>query len=434
MACGRKVLVLGGYGLIGLAVTKALLRAGHEVTGLGRSAQKGRAAAPEADWISADLSTMTDAAAWHSLLERVDVVVNAAGVLQDGLADNVMAVQRDAVRALAEASQAAGVCQLIQISAPGVSESSDTAFYRSKAAADAAIRDSGTGWVILRPGLVLSPHAYGGTGLLRQLAGFPLVQPVMLAETPVQTVHVDDVAAAVEHAVAEGLSGIDADLVAPETPTLQELILEVRRWLGFRRPAAVIRVPTFLGAAFARIGDLAGWLGWRPALRTTSLRVLARGVRGDAMAWPALTGLPVRTLEQSFRALPSTLQERTYARMALLFPLMLLTLSVFWIASGVIGLWQNTVATQLLVRSMVPWMAKAFVIGGSLADILIGIGFLLRPLTRAAALAAIALSLAYVLGAVLFAPHLWADPLGPMVKVVPSMVLALAVWAMAEAR
>ena len=429
-----KILVLGGYGLIGLAITRALIAAGHEVTGLGRSVQKGRAAAPEAGWIGADLSLMTDAVAWAPVLRGIEVVINAAGVLQDGLKDRVAAVQRDSILALTVAGREAGVRQLIQISAPGVSETSDTEFFRTKAAADAAVKASGLDWVILRPGLVLSPHAYGGTGLIRQLAAFPLVQPLMLSSTPVQTVHVDDVANAVTLAVNRRLAGIDADLVGPDVPTLGRIVLAFREWLGFPRPARLLRVPYVIGAAMARLGDAAGWLGWRPALRTTSLRVLARGVTGNADAWPAATGQSLRMLDDSLAALPSTLQERTYARMALLFPLLLIVLSGFWIASGLIGFWRQDAAAELLAGSLPPAAAKASVLGGSAADLAIGLGLLVRPLTRPAAIAAILLSLCYLGGSIFFAPHLWADPLGPMVKAIPAMALALAVWAMAEAR
>ena len=423
-----KILVLGGYGLIGLSITKALLAAGHEVTGLGRSAGKGRAAAPEADWISRDLSQMTDDAGWMDVLAGMDVVVNAAGVLQDGMSDNVMAVQRDAVRAMAAACKAAGVRQIVQISAPGVSESSDTVFYRSKAEGDAAVKASGVDWVIFRPGLVLSPQAYGGTSLLRQLAAVPLVQPVMLADADIRTVHVGDVAAAVVRAVEEGLAGVDADLLTSEPTRLEDLILAIRSWLGFAPPKALIRAPYFLGALTARLGDLAGWLGWRPALRTTSLKVLGRGVTGNAGSWP------VRGLAETLRALPSTVQERTYARTALLYPFLLLILSAFWIASGLIGWVRQEAAMAVFGHEMPQSLAKAFVLGGSVADVVIGAALLLRPLTRPAALASVLLSLAYLVGSAVFAPHLWADPLGPMVKVFPAMALGLTVWTLTEAR
>lgn len=423
-----KILVLGGYGLIGLSITKALVHAGHDVSGLGRSVRKGEAAAPDVTWIGRDLSHMTEAEDWTHVLTGIDVVVNAAGVLQDGMNDRVMAVQRDAVRALAAACKPAGVRQIIQISAPGVSESSDTVFYRSKADGDAAVQASGVDWVIFRPGLVLSPQAYGGTSLLRQLAAVPLVQPVMLADADIRTVYVEDVAAAVVRAVEEGLTGIDADLLSSEPTRLQDLILALRTWLGFAPPKAVIRTPLFLGALTARLGDLAGWLGWRPALRTTSLKVLGKGVTGHAQQWP------VRNLPDTLSALPSTVQERTYARTALLYPFLLLILSAFWIVSGIVGWVQQIPAMAVFGPDLPAPLAKGFVLGGAIADIAIGVALLIRPLTRLAALAAVLVSLAYLAGSAILAPHLWADPLGPMIKVFPVIALSLTVWTLTEAR
>lgn len=423
-----KILVLGGYGLIGLSITKALLAAGHEVTGLGRSAAKGCAAAPQADWVARDLSQMTEEAGWMDVLAGMDVVINAAGVLQDGMNDRVMAVQRDSVQAMAAACKPAGVRQIVQISAPGVSTSSDTVFYRSKAEGDAAVKASGVHWVIFRPGLVLSPQAYGGTSLLRQLAAVPLVQPVMLADADIRTVHVDDVAGAVVRAVEKGLTEVDADLLSSEPARLEDLILAIRSWLGFAPPRAVIRAPYFLGAFTARLGDLAGWLGWRPALRTTSLKVLGKGVTGNAEQWP------VRNLSDTLSALPSTVQERTYARTALLYPFLLFILSAFWIVSGVIGWTQQSSAMAVFGPAMPAALAKVFVLGGGVADIAIGAALLIRPLTRAAALAAVFVSLAYLAGGAVLAPHLWADPLGPMVKVFPAIALTLTVWTLTEAR
>lgn len=422
------ILVLGGYGLIGLSITKALIAAGHQVTGLGRSAGKGRAAAPQANWIARDLSQMTDEADWSDVLAGMDIVVNAAGVLQDGMNDRVVAVQRDAVRAMVAACKPVCVRQIIQISAPGVSEYSDTVFYRSKAEGDAAVKASGMNWVIFRPGLVLSPQAYGGTSLLRQLAAVPLVQPVMLADADIRTVHVDDVAAAVVRAVEEELTGIDADLLSSESTRLEDLILSIRSWLGFPSPKAIIRAPHFLGALTARLGDLAGWLGWRPALRTTSLKVLGKGVTGNAASWP------VRNLTDTLSALPSTVQERTFARTALFYPFLLLILSAFWIASGLIGWVQQSAAMGVFGPDMPSGFAKAFVLGGSVADIVIGAALLIRPLTRPAALAAVLVSLAYLAGSAFLAPHLWADPLGPMIKVFPAIALSLTVWTLTEAR
>lgn len=47
-----KILVLGGYGLIGSGVVDALIDEGHEVTGFGRSVEAARRRQPEAQSIA----------------------------------------------------------------------------------------------------------------------------------------------------------------------------------------------------------------------------------------------------------------------------------------------------------------------------------------------------------------------------------------------
>jgi uncharacterized protein YbjT (DUF2867 family) len=49
-----KVLVLGGYGLIGEAVVGRLVGEGHQVTGLGRDIRDAERRWPAVRWIAAD--------------------------------------------------------------------------------------------------------------------------------------------------------------------------------------------------------------------------------------------------------------------------------------------------------------------------------------------------------------------------------------------
>ncbi|MCF6328493.1 MAG: NAD(P)H-binding protein, partial [Henriciella sp.] len=304
-----RILVLGGYGLIGLAVSKRLLLEGPAVTGLARSARRGEKLLPDADWLAANMSKLTRPSDWLDYLENVEAVVNAAGVLQNGLNDNVKAVQRDSILALIDACEQQGIDKFVQISAPGVSETASTLFYRSKAAADQALKTSGLEWTIFRPGLVISAHAYGGTSLIRMLAAFPFIQPLVMADKQIQTVSVDDVSEAVAKAVNGGLAYKDIDLVEPTPHSLSGLVLNVRSWLGFAEPKAVLKLPVWFGWLTAKSADFAGWLGWRSALRTTALSVMANDVTGNPDHWREISGRPARTLEQTLGALPSTAQE-----------------------------------------------------------------------------------------------------------------------------
>lgn len=429
-----KVLVLGGYGLIGSSIVRRLIADGHAVTGLGRSAAKGVRVSSQAKWVSADLTHLTKAADWADLVSDTDIVINAAGLLQNGLTDRVSTVQTDSICAVIDACKSAGIKKFIQISAPGVSEESSTEFYRSKAHADAYLKESGLAHLIFRPGLVISPHAYGGTSLVRMLAAFPLVQPVTHANTLIQTVSVSDVANAVSMAVSETSLTGDFDLVAEDTLSLETFILSFRSWLGFGQPIASLKLPVWLGNVVAVFADMSGWLGWRSALRSTAMKVLTDGVTGNARIWRAASGENLQSLDETLASIPSTAQERLYARGMLVYPVLLIIFAMFWVVSGIIGFWQFEAAYSVIDARVPPAFGKLFVLGDSVADILIGLALLFRPWTQKAAIAAILLSLGYIGGSMVTSPHLWVDPLGPMVKVFPAIALGLAIAALTPSR
>lgn len=415
-----RVLVLGAYGLIGHEISRVLIAEGHTVTGLARSAETGRALLPQATWIGADLADMTAPTAWQPVLTDIDAVVNAAGALQTGGRDNVRAVQQEAMGALYAACAAAGIRIVVQISAPGIAPDAATEFMRTKAVADAALRETDLDWVILRPGVVISHTAYGGTALLRMLAAFPVVQPMVLADARMQTVYVGDVAEAVLLSLQDrSLARQTFDLVEPEVHSLRDVLLAFRTWLGFGRPARIVELPAMLGSVVAKGADLLGLAGWRSPLRSTALSVMADDVVGDPDPWHAATGKRLKTLSQTLDTLPSSAQERLFARMQLVFPVLVFLMAVFWILSGVIGLISETAAVALIADEVGTVLARILLYGGSALDIAIGAGLVWRRTFRAAALASIALSFAYLVSGSVLTPDIWLDPLGPFVKILP---------------
>lgn len=426
-------LVLGGYGLIGSACCRVLSGAGFRVVGLGRSRLAAMATAPDREWIFEDISTL-DETAWKRLLNGVDVLVNAAGALQDGPMDDLDAIHATMLARLC--AVAPPELRLIQISAAGVSPEASTEFFRSKARGDAHVASAPCGWVILRPSLVLASEAYGGTALLRGAAAMPGLLPVVLPDSLVQTVHIEDLAGAVLAAArGEIASGTIADITEKEARPLPELIRKIRRWQGIAQPRLRLRVPNAILTLTGFGADIVGRLGWRSPLRSTALDVLRDGVHGDPGPWIAAGGTLPRGLEATLAALPATRQERLYARLYFALPLAIALLSIFWLASGLVALAQPAAAASVLADGVLPaWAVGSMVIGGGLADIALGVAILWRPWCRWAALGMVAVSGAYLAGGTLFAPELWIDPLGPLVKVLPSMALALIVWLGVEDR
>ncbi|MGZ2256598.1 SDR family oxidoreductase [Roseobacter sp. A03A-229] len=430
----RKAVVLGGYGLIGSACMQALKNAGFAVTGVGRSSRAARATMPSADWVIRDIPTIT-VEEWRGLLSDADVVVNASGALQDGAKDDLKAIHVTAVAQLVEAAAELPL-RIVQISAAGVAEDASTAFFRTKARGDAILRSSARDWVILRPTLVLSPEAYGGTALLRAAAALPLVAPRIMPAAPVQTVYIGDVADAVVTAARRAVpSGLIADLTEHEARPFPELVESVRRWQGWPDAAFRPAISDIVLMAMARGADLLGHLGWRSPLRSTALTTLGDGISGHPDPWEQAGGRPCRSLPDTLALLPATSQERLFARAYLALPLAIATLALFWCVSGLITLLDPARAMAVLTdRSAPVWVASPTVIGGAIADIVLGLAILWRNWTKPAALGMLGLSAVYLIGALIAAPDLWADPLGPMVKVFPGMALAAMVWLLMEDR
>ena len=429
-----KVLLIGGYGLIGRSVCRHLLDEGHEVIGFGRSLTKGLAAHANIEWRIADMVQLQTAAKWSPFLKDIDAVVNCAGVLQDGMGDDVSKVQFGAVRALVDACENADIERFVQISAPGVSLSSDTEFYRSKAKADDIIAQSGLCWTILRPGLVLAPHSYGGTSLIRMLAAMPIILPIFAASAPVQTVSVSDVSNCVARAVNGEFNQQDIDLVEEQSHSLIDVISAYRNWLGWSEKPVLLHVSQFIGRLAGYAADLAGWLGWRPAIRTTSLKVLSKGVRGDPSKLKALSGMTLSSLPRTLESYPATSQDRVHAKALLAFPVLLILLSTFWIVSGVIGLIGVDAASKVLLGTSIESVATLSVIVGGLLDIAVGVAMLVRPWSKPALIASVSLALSYLGLGSFFTPEIWTDPLGPFVKIFPVIGLAVSVYIMQPER
>jgi hypothetical protein len=113
----------------------------------------------------------------------------------------------------------------------------------------------------------------------------------------------------------------------------------------------------------------------------------------------------------------------------------LVTLALFWIASGLIGFWRFEQAVGVLTaRSFSADIASICVGVGSVVDCALGVLIAFRRTARLACFGMAVVAGAYLAAAGVFASDLFADPLGPMVKVFPALVLALIAAALLEDR
>ena len=163
---------------------------------------------------------------------------------------------------------------------------------------------------------------------------------------------------------------------------------------------------------------------------------MQRGVAGDPAPWMAATGIGPRPARAAIAALPSTVQERWFARLYLLKGLALGGLALFWIVSGAIALaFAFEAGTAILVDAgLPPSLAPAMTVATSLLDIGIGLSIAFRKTARVGLVAGIGIALGYMLAAAALTPALWGDPVGGLVKTGPAILLMLLTLAMLEER
>ncbi len=428
-----RVLVLGATGFIGQAVVHALLRRGHRVRGLARKASGVAQSLGQVEWRYRDIAALKNAEDWRLLLADCAAVVNLAGALQESTRDRLLDVHGNAIAALAVACPPD--CRLVHVSAPAASNTASIAFYRTKAVGDDAIKASNRDWVILRPVVVLGRDAYGGSALLRALAAFPGFIPAVHGGSVMQTVAMDDVVNAICMAVDGKIpGGSDIVLSEPGRHTLAEVLTEIRKWLGLAS-VPVVSIPLWAARAVAFFADMAGNFGWRSPLRSTALKVSAEGVAADAGEWTRLSGATCRRLEETLALMPSTLQDRWFARMYLLKPLIIAVLALFWLLSGAIGLLRIEAASATFIAEGVSSEAsKTAVVVGAITDMILGAFVLHRRSVQWALFGMIAVSIFYLGVGTILAPELWLDPLGPLLKVIPALFLVLVALAISPER
>ncbi|HEX8309080.1 MAG TPA: SDR family oxidoreductase [Allosphingosinicella sp.] len=429
-----RILLIGATGLIGSATAARLKRDGHEIVAVGRGGGAAARRVPVDRRVTLDLRDATAPEAWLPHLAGIDAVVNCAGVLQDSPRDSAGKIHVDMPLALWSACESAGVGKVIHLSALGVDRGGITDFSRTKNEGDEALAASRLDWVILRPSVVVGRPAYGGSALFRGLASLP-VFPAPAQSGPVDVVQLDDVAETVARLLAPGApSRMALELTGPDRLDFADIVSAYRAWLGWS-PARRLTAPDWLMGLAYRAGDALAWLGWRPPIRSTPGKEIRRGAIGDNEAWRRATGIEPRSLFAALAAEPASVQERWFARLYLLKPLAIGTFALFWLLTGLISLGPGyDRATRYMLAGGGGALSEPSVIAGAIADIAVACAIAWRPTARLALWAAIGLSGFYIVAGTILLPGLWADPLGPMMKIWPILALNLLCLAILDER
>ena len=280
----HRVTILGASGFIGRYVVRDLARDGAVIAACGRNAATAGFLRPMGDvgqiaTFSADLG---DERALAAVVEGADAVVNLVGILYESGKQRFDLAHHRGPQKLAALAKSAGVKRLVHVSALGADANSRSAYSRSKAEGEAAVRAAFPGATILRPSLVFGPEDtfFNRFGAMARFS--PVLPLIGGGATKFQPVYVGDVADAVAAVLSRNdTAGKTYELAGPAVFTLRQLFELILHVIGRKR--LLMSVPFGLASLEAFFLE---WLP-NPLLTRDQVRLL----RQDSIAAPGMPGL-----------------------------------------------------------------------------------------------------------------------------------------------
>jgi uncharacterized protein YbjT (DUF2867 family) len=251
----KLVTIFGGSGFVGRQIARRMAQQGWRVRVTCRRPNEALFVRTygSVGQVEPVFCNIRDDASVAAVLSGADAVVNCVGTFDKGGANNFDAVQHEGAGRLAMAAAAAQAAQLVHISAIGADKASASAYQRSKADGEAAVRAAFPEAVILRPSVIFG----SGDSFFTRFAGMARMGPILPiigGNTRFQPVHVDDVAeAAVKGVLGQVAAGI-YELGGPDVDTFRGLM---DRMLGvINRRRLVINLPFGVGGIMGGVLDL----------------------------------------------------------------------------------------------------------------------------------------------------------------------------------
>jgi NADH dehydrogenase len=230
--------VFGGGGFIGRHLVRRLAKTGAVIRVPSRHvSQLGflRTAGVVGQIVPEIMSTFDDAEL-AAAIQGADMVVNLIGILSENRKGAFDRVHADLPGRIAQAAAAAGAGRLVQVSALGISADSESAYARSKAAGEAAVKAAFPLATILRPSIVFGPEDQFFNRFAAMAGMSPALPLIGGGLTRFQPVYVGDVADAIMAALTRPDSqGKTYELGGPTTYSFKQLMELLRTEIGAKR-------------------------------------------------------------------------------------------------------------------------------------------------------------------------------------------------------
>jgi uncharacterized protein YbjT (DUF2867 family) len=242
------ILLTGATGVVGGELLPELLAAGHQVRVLVRDPRK--LGEHRVD-VQITLGDLRDPLSIRHAMRGVDTVIHLAATIRDQPGGTIEELNGLATVRLLRLAERAGASRFVFFSAMGATGFQRTRFFRSKALAEHAVRESALRTTVFAPSIVYRPGDPWIT-LLQRLSLLPAVPVSGSGAARYQPIWARDVARCVVASIngAEGAGsgrGRDSDgryeLGGPEVLSYDEIVERVLEVTGRNRPLVHVPIP-----------------------------------------------------------------------------------------------------------------------------------------------------------------------------------------------
>jgi NADH dehydrogenase len=245
-----KVFLTGATGFVGKHMLERLLAEGHAVRALVRDPKNASALArPSVELVAGDVAEGTGL---DPGMQGSDAVIHLVGIIVEKGKNTFENVHHVGTRNVVEAAKRTGIKRFVQMSAVGVRADGVAAYQTTKWKGEEEVRRSGIPFCILRPSLIFGQGDGFVTQMMETMRSAPLFRPVPGNGKPkFRPISIDDVTACFVRALtAEAATNQTVELGGADELTLNEVLAEIARCAGVRKPAVHIPLPLmFAGAA-----------------------------------------------------------------------------------------------------------------------------------------------------------------------------------------
>lgn len=220
------VTLFGGSGFIGRYTARELVKLGYRVRiAVRRPNVAGEARlAGSPGWVDIVQTNIRNVPSIERALEGADAVINLVGIMYEKGKQNFESAQLEGARNVAEACKAAGITNLVHVSAIGADTESNSPYARTKGASEKVILETVPSTIIVRPSIVFGPEDQFFNRFAQISRFAPMLPAIGGGKTKLQPIYAGDVAKCLANAIdGKGTAGQIYELGGPASYSFNEI-------------------------------------------------------------------------------------------------------------------------------------------------------------------------------------------------------------------